>query len=63
MHLHGLRSFQLALHVLHLFSVSFLAEKKLGWFGSAVKPFGTHSVRSPCRSYRTVFPSFTGLLG
>ena len=29
LHLHGLRSFQLALHDLHLFAVSFLAEKNL----------------------------------
>ena len=29
LHLHGLRSFQLALRVLHLFAVSFLAEKNL----------------------------------
>ena len=59
LHLHDLRSFQLALHVLHLFAVSFLAENLAG--ASAGKLFGTHSVRSPCRSYRTVFPSSTGL--
>ena len=29
LHLHGLRSFQLALHVLHLFVGSFLAKKNL----------------------------------
>ena len=29
LHLRGLRSFQLALHVLHLFAGSFLAEKNL----------------------------------
>ena len=49
LHLHGLRSFLLALHVLH-----FVCSEAL---------FGAHSVRSPCRSYRTVFPSSTGLLG
>ena len=60
LHLHGLRSFQLALHVLHLFAVSFLAEKNL----AGLEVQGSFSVLTPCvrRVVRTV-PCFPVLLG